>query len=109
MSNTNNRFWGLARDQFVTKQLQLATDHTIFMMANEGTDIDDLDEVESHFEEGALVSVDEVLDVVRSLERRVLLPGKLHMVGVMPFDADGPKIYAVVDFKDFVEPENDTN
>lgn len=96
-----DRFWGEDKDREAARQLGLEGDQTIFMVSIEADYVDDLQDLSKEFD--GLCHVDEVLEAVEERVHSIKLPRGWCLVGVKPIDADGPKVYGLVDFSGFAE------
>lgn len=99
-----DRFWGVEKDKVAARQLGVSDDYTIFVMANEMDYIDDVRRImfDAENDLGSCYP-SEIVERIEQATKRVMLPGKLQMVGMMPTEgAEGEEVYGVVDFSTIV-------
>lgn len=99
-----DRFWGKEKDAIAAKQLGVEEDWSIFMMANEMDYIDDIRRVilNSEEEDDYMFSgsAEQIIEAVHAATRRVMLPGRLQLVGMSPLGDETKEVYGVVDFSE---------
>ncbi|MDA3834367.1 MAG: hypothetical protein PF495_13360 [Spirochaetales bacterium] len=93
-----DRFWGEDKDKIAAKQLGVGDEYSIFMMANEMEYYDDIDKTLREVADDGDWNLDHVHEAIENATKRVMLPGRLQLVGMSPIDDETKEVYGVVDF-----------